>query len=1818
MKERVIRVFISSTFKDMKDERDELVKFVFPQLKKLCLERHVTWTEVDLRWGITDEQKAEGKVLPICLQEIKKCRPYFLGILGERYGWIPMEIDAKVLEQEPWVKSNGDKSVTELEILHGVLNDPEMADHAFFYFRSKKYIDIFPEEVQEDFIEIPTREEINLLGNQKAVELSDQRREKLEKLKNRIRQSGFPVHEDYPNPAAFGDLVLQDFVALIDRLFPKDELPDEIEREAQIHESYALSRCGCYIGGEAYFDRLEKHVASTDPPMVITGESGTGKSSLVANWSSRFRENHPGQKIVVHFIGASALSADPVEMLKRLMKELYRLADIRAEVPSRGKEVISGFEVCLQRVAEKGKCILILDALNNLEDKENAQGLGWLPEKIPSNIRIIISTLPGRCFDLLQQRGWPVLTVRPFETEEKRLFINTYLKQFSKSLSTGIAERIINSPQTANPLFLQTLVEELRIYGDHQTLIEKCEHYLQAKNPVELFKKLLERYIVDYEKDRPGLVQDTLSSIWASRRGLPEPELLHIASAGGKLILRRQWSEFYIPAEHLFVMSSGRLNFSFDYFRQAVEETFMEREFVRKNIHLRIAEYYIRSIQFEIKDSTTGKPITDPERLEFAKKYMWGYVPEHYIREITWQLFKAEDWETLYTLLSSPVFNLVHHEYDYYENERCWSAIQENSAHSFFAAFQNFQEIAAEFGLTMLKPIADQAMHFGHPDLAIQIQQMLLSKAKENDQDPGFTERLKIAWNHHNIGNIRLALTQFEEIEAEAKSSGDFGAMRTAIIDKGKMIHFLDQFEKAQIVLQQGEQLCREANDRHRLKSVLIAIGTNLNRLQKYDEALVTLKEASVLAKEFNDKDTQHIILGELSNNALMRGDYEKALQYAIEKEDICKMLGDTKSLGLAYMSHATVLFKQENEREGLRYFKMAEEKCEEAGYMPGLGGAKMNQGTLLLKMNLFAEAEIKLREAARIFREIGNENNCNLAYEYLANVLNKTGQYQEALSFIDSLISSFISSGAAEELTNCSLEKLNILVNLGRFDDVARLHGKIRNEIVATGQDSMIDKMGRFFSLEQAIAEMTKQHDIEVLARAKNLSRDVAMALVQQAWVIVILDLQMYHWLNIAIDDIKTISQQPDCNEYLRVANFFKGWLFLKQGLLEESHEIMVEASNAAWEAKDGPVFSWATLGLGKLYFKIANYPEAKKFAEIAVLGFKKINENIGLRFAEETLETINKKIADGGIQFQEPNEHKKDKDSTVQNKKSDGMTESDEEFWQKLVNISTWVPEFENLRNADTRTRKDIMRVIYLIVKSGIQDQTKEAIQILSSQLTAMHRIQDIGPVLALSGWLLESQGQIENAMKVFREMEGICTGINYERGLASSWMNQGIILRRTGNPKEAFKLLDKSERIFEKIGDKLNLIINYREQFKLLKVSGLTDKALTMCDKREQLCKEAGDKQGLGDAYNEHGCLLSDLGKNQESFEFHKKAVDINRSINNKSGYQVALGNMANCLGLNNQTEDAVRLLEEKEAICREIGDQEELAASFGYRATIFNKQNDFNRAIEFYEKEEAICREIGAEFRLQVSIGNKGTAFAKQGRKKEAYIMFKEKEAICRRMNFTYGLVIALINIAACHMDDQNFRDALSYASEGLDLTRRTGYSQFIGNFQKLIEDCKQRVNLNPSPQVRHNVPAPASGMKNPTTTSSNTTVPPQQPDYNQLLANLQSKEKEIRKKVNNQQEYQANIREQGNVLSQLGRYKEALQKYELSAEVCAKNGFQESYTQCLLLQSVLLITRLDKPKRTRSLLEEAVLIARENGFTQLEKDANSMLSEIKRS
>jgi hypothetical protein len=104
-KDRVIRVFVSSTFRDMVEDRNELMAHVWPALRKVCRGRSVEFVDVDLRWGVTEEQSQRKETLRHCLAEIKRCRPYFIGLLAD----LTAAIDAELPQRSRRSRCTGEK-----------------------------------------------------------------------------------------------------------------------------------------------------------------------------------------------------------------------------------------------------------------------------------------------------------------------------------------------------------------------------------------------------------------------------------------------------------------------------------------------------------------------------------------------------------------------------------------------------------------------------------------------------------------------------------------------------------------------------------------------------------------------------------------------------------------------------------------------------------------------------------------------------------------------------------------------------------------------------------------------------------------------------------------------------------------------------------------------------------------------------------------------------------------------------------------------------------------------------------------------------------------------------------------------------------------------------------------------------------------------------------------------------------------------------------------------------------------------------------------------------------------------------------------------------------------------------------------------------------------------------------------------------------------------------------------------------------------------------------------------------------------------------
>ena len=137
-------VFLSSTFRGMDAERDFLRDRGFKRLAEQLRDRCHYLDTIDLRQGVetaaeADEAKREVQVLKVCLDEIERSKPFLVALLGERYGWIPpaerITAAARSAGLPESVEVAG-RSVTELEILYGVLENPDQRRRSWFYFRT--------------------------------------------------------------------------------------------------------------------------------------------------------------------------------------------------------------------------------------------------------------------------------------------------------------------------------------------------------------------------------------------------------------------------------------------------------------------------------------------------------------------------------------------------------------------------------------------------------------------------------------------------------------------------------------------------------------------------------------------------------------------------------------------------------------------------------------------------------------------------------------------------------------------------------------------------------------------------------------------------------------------------------------------------------------------------------------------------------------------------------------------------------------------------------------------------------------------------------------------------------------------------------------------------------------------------------------------------------------------------------------------------------------------------------------------------------------------------------------------------------------------------------------------------------------------------------------------------------------------------------------------------------------------------------------------------------------------------------------------------
>jgi hypothetical protein len=139
-------VFITSTFQDMQAERDWLWDFVAPAIEARLRahRRHLEWIDLRLGAGAAEaetEAEREAQVLKVCLEEVRRSRPFLIALIGDRYGWVPPQDRAEGAAREAGISGAiAGHSVTELEIDFGAFQDLDQRRRSLFFLRGERAV----------------------------------------------------------------------------------------------------------------------------------------------------------------------------------------------------------------------------------------------------------------------------------------------------------------------------------------------------------------------------------------------------------------------------------------------------------------------------------------------------------------------------------------------------------------------------------------------------------------------------------------------------------------------------------------------------------------------------------------------------------------------------------------------------------------------------------------------------------------------------------------------------------------------------------------------------------------------------------------------------------------------------------------------------------------------------------------------------------------------------------------------------------------------------------------------------------------------------------------------------------------------------------------------------------------------------------------------------------------------------------------------------------------------------------------------------------------------------------------------------------------------------------------------------------------------------------------------------------------------------------------------------------------------------------------------------------------------------------------------
>ncbi len=426
-------------------------------------------------------------------------------------------------------------SATHQEIIRGALNTPEGIEspekHVFAFSRT---ISGLPRDKSaKGFIDLVDGQS-DKTSYDRLDELKSELQEKLgidhfEKYIGEWKDGSLFIAEE--DLKKFSDDVHDKIKAVISEQLANVVDKDEIILESRLHGEFKSKLTEYFCGRTEIIQKLNNYLNDPTEKRVLAmiGDSGSGKSSVMAELVREAENVYKNSVIVYRFIGTSSRSSNIISLLQSVCGQIAKENNTTIEAlagEGRDKALydINGLteilKKCLALATPVKPILLFLDALDQLSDSDNARSLYWLSRELPQNTRMIVSSLPELKSQLSNhfQVDLPLLPV-----EEASTILERWMKSVNRKLTLGQQKEVLDKfSLTGLPIYLKLAFERAKKWNSYT---EQKEFTLQedVKGIINSFIDLLE------DEHTEDFVRDVICLMLCGRyQGLAENEILEI------------------------------------------------------------------------------------------------------------------------------------------------------------------------------------------------------------------------------------------------------------------------------------------------------------------------------------------------------------------------------------------------------------------------------------------------------------------------------------------------------------------------------------------------------------------------------------------------------------------------------------------------------------------------------------------------------------------------------------------------------------------------------------------------------------------------------------------------------------------------------------------------------------------------------------------------------------------------------------------------------------------------------------------------------------------------------------------------------------------------------------------------------------------------------------------------------------------------------------------------------------------------------------------------------------------------------------------